>query len=142
VNVPYLEHAAIVHGRIAGVVADMLGEFLVSPRGRMALAAMGEAERAELVGVLRACELAGSTWQRRQAIADSGNGTATTATRVVVDRARSEGEVLTVVEVMGRFGVKERQARNIAAVLGRKERGRWLVDADAVAGELARRGAA
>lgn len=128
-GVPYLMHAAVVHGPAAVGVGRVLRRATeagwldgVDPATRSAVTAIFQAAQAAL----------------RIGNAEVG----TSATTAPAVRAPSPHEVLSVNEIMGVFGVRERQARNIAATLGYKSAGRWVVDASAAAAEVERRGAA
>lgn len=149
-SVPYVEHAAVVHGHAAVAVGYLLERHLASEDGKAELSAMPPAVRAATLAALDAVKLAATAHVRRHqppTIAGNGNPAgerATTATPAAPVRAHSDGDgrVLGVDDVMAAFGVKRRQARNIAAGMGAKVAGRWIVDADVVAAELVRRGIA
>lgn len=132
-----VDHAVMVSGRAAVGVAWLLRRSV--ERGE--LSTLPEAVREEVIIAMSACDVAARAWSRRQVepIAGSGgNANGKTATRLEDVPAPSLG----VAQVMERLGVKERQARNVCAALGRKESGRWVIDAEVLAAELERRGVA
>lgn len=142
-NVPFVQHAAVVHGRAAVGVAWLL-ERSVS---RGDLEALPAAMRAEVVAAIEAVRLAGAAWSRRNVGAVSGADSGTSATRAGADGASSahepRGEVLGVTESAEILGVGVRRARDLAAGgLGEKVGGRWVLHRAAVEEERARRGVA
>ncbi|MCC5946912.1 MAG: hypothetical protein JJT89_00525 [Nitriliruptoraceae bacterium] len=127
--VPLIRHGAVIEGLPAAILSRLATD--AHRQGRFDR--LPEPDRARMLAAVAALHAAAEGWRT------SVVGNAETA---VVDASASSGHV-DIAEAARMLNLSQRQVRNLAPDLGGVQAaGRWLLDADAVTAEAARRNAA